>query len=292
MIPNDKHMTNLDPEHISNELLRHLDIKFPSDKAEAWNSIESKISDPQKKNLNHRTPGRIFIGMAASIAVMLVTTAFLRYYTVHISTDGNSLSVALPDNSNIELYGNSNVSYNPLWWRISRNLQLNGDAEFKVTKGKRFRVVSENGITEVLGTSFRILSLDDTYKVSCYSGSVRITDPVSDVSATITANEKAVIVKPGIFEITLISEVNKEKTNESEFITFKNLPVTTVFSKLEERFGVIIEMPEKVDRIYSGNLNAGLSIKEVLYLVCLPLELEYVQLSENRYLVRTVASKQ
>jgi hypothetical protein len=192
---------------------------------------------------------------------------------------------------------NSTIKYYSLWWKISRNLKLSGEAEFEVAKGNRFKVSSKEGITEVLGTTFRIEArLSETYKVSCFTGSVKVSDRNSDVSTVLVANEKAEINEPGNFKVTLIQkEIEEktfkeieEKTFDETYITFKNQAIQAVFLELENKFGVIIEVSDRLDLYYTGNLKIESNLEELLRAICIPLELEYEQLSNKKYLVRSI----
>ena len=85
--------------------------------------------------------------------------------------------VTLPDNSIVTLRGGSELSYAPYWWFADRSLQFEGEAFFDVEKGSSFTVQSDNGVTQVLGTSFSIYANDENYEVFCKTGKVKSSFP-------------------------------------------------------------------------------------------------------------------
>ena len=141
----------------------------------------------------------------------------------------------------------------------------------------------------MLGTTFRIEArTSETYKVSCFSGSVKVSDRNSEVSTILIANEKAEIKEPGNFKVTLLKEIKKESDLNRNYLTFKNQAIQTVFMELESKFGVIIDVSKQLDLNYTGNLKIDNNLEELLHAICLPLELEYEQLKNNTYLVRPI----
>jgi len=286
MKKNKKNRMNADADLRSSEILKHLEVTFPSSKEEAWKSIESKLDNLPAEARQSASYLRPLLPIAAAFALIFSVIVFLRYYSVDYTTNDDLIAVILPDDSHIDLGVHSQLRIYPLWWKFSRNLSLAGEARFEVAKGNRFRVSSSNGSTEVLGTIFTILASEEIYKVACYSGSVKVSDPLTDVSAILIANEKAELKKPGVFEIMLISQENANTINKNSYFTFKNQPVQSVFTILASEFDAEIELEQSIDLTYSGNLKNDLSIEEILNAVCIPLDLEYVQVSENKYIVR------
>jgi ferric-dicitrate binding protein FerR (iron transport regulator) len=285
MSKQDKNMSDKDLDHLSSKILNNLDIQFSSSKEEAWESLESQMKEDVKKKSSIAIYRYSYLAVAASLVVLLMVGSFLRFNNTTINSQNKSLAIILPDESNVNLHPNSQLTYYQSWWKINRNLKLSGTADFQVSKGKRFQVVSEKGKTEVLGTSFRIETDKVNYTVSCFSGSVKVSDSKSDVSAILTANEVAELIGEGVFEIKLIKKTTIETKAENSFLTFRNKPIQEVFTDLESQFGVNIELSEPLDMDYSGNLKKDLNFEEILNAVCLPLGLEYEQKSENTYLI-------
>jgi ferric-dicitrate binding protein FerR (iron transport regulator) len=285
---------NEDVDNISRNFFAKKEINFHSSREEAWKNMEAILDDDKSSN----KPTRIFvkesnkkkqnplgqwIAIAASVAVLMAVAAFLRYYSTSVETSDSSKIALMPDNTKITLEAGSTLRYHPAWWWRKRDVYFEGVARFEVTSGNTFRAISGAGTTEVLGTTFKIESGDKKYTVECYSGSVKVSDPASSVSAILMANEKAELTGQGIFDIQLI--VNKSKSEETfdDFITFRSEPVSVVFEQLEKRFGVKIEYASTSNLQYSGNFRSDMDLDELLSLICLPLGLKYEEVSKDTY---------
>ena len=82
--------------------------------------------------------------------------------------------VVLPDASEISLNAGSSLRYDEDSWEQDRRIRLEGEAFFKVAKGKTFTVETETGSVRVLGTQFNVLQREGVFIVSCYEGLVRV----------------------------------------------------------------------------------------------------------------------
>lgn len=290
-----------DVNSISRKFFSKHEINFASSREATWKKLEEKLDESDaNKNLKQFPISSVrdngpymrhsWIAIAASVAVFIAVAAFLRYYTVTIESSNGSDLFVLRDDTEIELQEGSTLKYHPAWWWMNRDVRFEGVAEFKVTKGNRFRVISKTGTTEVLGTTFKIETGDKKYSVECYSGSVKVSDPATEISAILTANEKAELKAPGVFDIQIILDENSDEKISSDFITFKQESVAAVFDKLEDRFGVKIEYESSSNYQYSGNFRSDMNLEELLSLICLPLGLNYDKVSKDTY--RITAGKE
>ncbi|MDC7999144.1 FecR family protein [Gilvibacter sediminis] len=84
-------------------------------------------------------------------------------------------TVVLPDNSEVALNAGSNLSFSEDSWAEAREVQLNGEAYFKVAKGQVFDVISKQGKVTVLGTEFNVMDRGEFFQVVCYEGRVAVT---------------------------------------------------------------------------------------------------------------------
>lgn len=88
-------------------------------------------------------------------------------------------SILLSDSSIVELMPNSTISYIEKFDSLKREVRLNGEAWFKVTKDyiRPFSVIGDSIITTVLGTKFTVKSYDFDNKVQVllHEGKVKVT---------------------------------------------------------------------------------------------------------------------
>ncbi len=281
-----KHTSSKKVEDLNKEILPRMEIPFKKDKEEVWEALAAKMDqEPESAAISYRIPAYLYI--AASFVVLLtVATLFLRNYT-YTDFSGNDIgSLVLPDGSTIETQHNSEISYHPYWWRIRREVMLEGEGYFEVEKGNTFSVISSKGITEVVGTTFTVYSRSEQYKVSCYSGSVKVRAVNKTVAATLLANEEVLIDKNGNYNVRLIkAEIKPEPIEEKYYFIFNSTPIQEVLGQISSYYSVHINMSPELDLDFSGNFSRALKIEDVLEAICIPFELDYVQNSKTEYTI-------
>ncbi|MEG0500477.1 MAG: FecR family protein, partial [Rikenellaceae bacterium] len=175
-----------------------------------------------------------------------------------------SYTIVLSDGSEVCLNAGSELKYPENFGGDAREVTLNGEAYFKVTKSKIPFVVKVNNVrVKVYGTEFNINNLySNTIETTLVSGSVGVK----------TEENEEVIIKPN----QMIS-VNKS-TNESvvsevdveNYISWKNgnfhytdYSFTDVINDITVWYGVTIKLSDAVSK---RNLRATLSISREISL--------------------------
>ena len=280
--------TNLhNKNYIEEEFFSSAETKYEKSKADIWNDIISKIDNPHETSseLRKTTPLqlRVFYGIAACIILLLGTTLMLRFYsTSNYCPDGKQLTVNLPDGSTVSMQSNSTITYYPLWWKFSRRIVLTGEAFFDVKTGNEFRVSSPRGSTIVLGTSFNIFASNYEYKVTCFTGKVKV----------VSAHERSVILSPDYSaEITPSGEIKVSKyipesgllIDENNMFDYSSVPLSKVIVDIEDHYNITITSSTGLNYKYTGFFSKHKSVEDVLVLLCKPYGLTFVVLSDNKY---------
>lgn len=101
--------------------------------------------------------------IAATVTILLVSSFLLYFYLskpadIVVTAQNSNMEQVLPDGSVVSLHTGSRITYPATFASNSRNVQLKGEAYFKVThdKTKPFIVSSGNVNVEVLGTQFNV----------------------------------------------------------------------------------------------------------------------------------------
>ena len=116
----------------------------------------------------------IFKNWMVRVAAILVIGLGLFYTYTHFETTaefaeaGTKNTFLLPDNSQVTLNSGSEIEYKKANWENDRSLELNGEAYFKVAKGKIFEVNTPLGKVTVLGTQFNVKQWGNRFEVTCY----------------------------------------------------------------------------------------------------------------------------
>jgi transmembrane sensor len=120
------------------------------------------------KNWFTRIAAVLIIGLGLFFGIETLSTV------TEIAENGKQNIFSLPDNSEIVLNSGSKIEYNKWNWSNNRKLELQGEAYFKVAKGKDFVVNTTNGKVTVLGTQFNIRTRNKRFDVTCYEGRVKV----------------------------------------------------------------------------------------------------------------------
>ena len=227
------------------------------------------LKNKHKKQNNWRKP---FLRIAAILAICLGSF----YYTTTLDTNiatkfAEKENIVLPDNSQVKLNAKSTLAFNKNSWKDNRNLDLTGEAYFKVAKGSKFTVHTSVGDISVLGTEFNINTRNNLFEVICYEGSVKVAH-----ANTIR------ILKPGESFLILDNKlVDKPKirdtsptwiTNES---TFYSMPYTQVIAELERQYNVTFSVNDiDTNQLFTGSFTHN-NLDIALQVITTPFNLAY-----------------
>jgi ferric-dicitrate binding protein FerR (iron transport regulator) len=275
-----KHKANIDESFFSK-----LEVKFDLEKQDVWAQMEGKLQEtPHAKRVQFFC-SRVFMAAAASLVILLSSALMMRFYSHTISTNaGQYETITLPDESIVELNAGSTLKYYPFWWRFSRSLELSGEGFFEIAKGKTLEVISENGTTEVLGTSFNIYNRNDDYRVTCFTGKVKVTSNTKQ-EVILTPDYHAEIDASGNI---LVNKMDKQVDNpdwQNDMFNFSSVPLTDVFEELERQYNVEIALQQPTDKVYTGYFPKSSNIEIPLSIICKPFGLTFVKQSERKYLI-------
>ncbi len=281
-----------DPDGLTDQIFSNAKIPWEKSKAEVWNDLEEKITkeDRTTVHVRHLHPNAQWLALAASLVLLLSVSGFMKFYTVRtFCPQGVHTSQQLPDGSTVELNASTHLSYHPYWWFISREVKLEGEAFFHVEKGKKFKVHSSLATTEVLGTTFNVFARGEDYVVSCHTGSVRLSESKTGSAVILSPNERGQMETSGGFSVTKLEGALSSPGWTDNLIMFSSAPLRLVFEEIERQFGIVIETPEGMQQVYSGNFSLDQPVENILSLLCLPFDLEYEHQNGNKYLVHPSA---
>ncbi|MCZ8331743.1 MAG: FecR family protein [Flavobacterium sp.] len=123
---------------------------------------------PLFKNWMVRVAAILLIGMGLLFTFRNVASS------TELADNGVQNTFSLPDNSEVVLNSGSEIQYKKWNWDNNRSLNLEGEAFFKVAKGKKFEVNTPQGKVTVLGTQFNVKQRGNYFDVSCYEGKVKV----------------------------------------------------------------------------------------------------------------------
>lgn len=192
---------------------------------------------------------------------------------VIIETPMASMSkVTLPDNSIVWLNAGSRLCYPKDFGRHRRDVIVNGEALFEVTRNEKlpFLVKSNHFKVQVLGTRFQVQDFmeDSTASVSLMNGRVSLNCETASLKDYVMTPENMVVldVRSGrVFNKRIICENVESWTQGRLYFDEEALP--SICTKLERSYGVRISIRNEKLMMgrYFGDFNRSTeSVKDIL----------------------------
>lgn len=245
---------------------------FKADNYDTSAELENVLSSIKVKS----APINNWLKPLMRVAAVLAICFSVYYYTTTLDTTvttqlAQKTTVELPDASTVSLNAKSLLAYNKNDWKKERDVDLKGEAFFKVAKGSSFNVKTTSGTVTVYGTQFNVKQRDNYFEVICYEGLVGV-----------TYNTKETKLKPGESFLVIDGKIiAKEKeyrstpswlNNESDF---KSIPFKQVVAEFERQYEVEVTLMN-VDstQLFTGSFTHD-NLDVALKSIALPLQVTY-----------------
>ncbi|MBX2925286.1 MAG: FecR domain-containing protein [Chitinophagaceae bacterium] len=194
-------------------------------------------------------------------------------YNTITTPKGGKYKIILPDGTKVWLNAGSSLRFPVAFTGKSRNVYLQGEGYFEVSKDPvmPFYVNAGNSLVEVLGTHFNVNAYEDEDAVSTtlLEGKVKV-----DQNAVTGSTTGAVILKPGeqadlskSGRITTRRDVNIDEVVawKEGFFDFKNIPVTDLMRQIVRWYDVDIEYRGEVpDTKLTGKISRDVNLDKLI----------------------------
>lgn len=246
----------------------------------SFEKIKKRIDTPQhielptyrKVNLFTSLPFRV----AASIAVILTLSYFgLNYYAnqqqIVVANNTDLVrEVVLPDGSKVSLRSKSNLVYRKSFAE-NRNVELQGEALFEVTKNKEypFTVETKQGTVTVLGTVFSVRAFEgENYtRTLLKEGSVQFADLQENETVILTPGQEAKLVKgEKNIQVKKVKNMDRAMAWHSHNFSFDNETLESILAVLSDAYDKRLQIKDKTigDTRYTLKFNKGESLPKML----------------------------
>lgn len=245
-----------------------------------WNTtgefLNQKNINPNKawSNLYQRLENENLIPSTKEATISFIPQAYIKYAAIILlisiiggvggykyfnprqillanTTNQNTLITTLPDGTTIYLAQNSTLAYPKRFVRGPRNVKLDGEAFFEVTKNpsKPFIIDTKAASVRVLGTSFNLKSTDSkSFELNVVEGKV-------GVNLNSKPNEKIIAIAG---DRVLANNEALVKEHLSKVSTTKSTMIRLQFQ--DEQFENIIKV---INKTYGSSIQlAGSALKE------------------------------
>jgi len=269
-------------------LTRAGQFRVPSSrtKEEAFALLKERMLDmPKSRTVVFRRIVRYTLATAASVALILGAVWIMRVgmpWQSVVAERGHRLDYRLPDGSSVTLNADTKITFRKPGFDRKRTLNLEGEAFFNVEKGSPFTVNTELGRILVLGTSFDVYSRDNVFRVSCFTGKVRVTNESRSIIITpgeMVVVENGILIKKGETDISSLSGWRM-----GEF-GFENASLSHVFEEIERQFNVTFVLPGIQEKSFTGTITDR-NLVDALDIVCIPMGLTYEIGSNSQIIIK------
>ncbi len=258
--------------------------------AVAWNGITRRIEASKKAMAAADRRSRIIktIGWGSAAAIVgIVAVMFFnrpveeKLITVSVAADGPVKELVMPDGTKIWLNKASTLKYSESFSPTNRNVSLDGEAYFEVTKDSEspFTVKSRTMRVKVLGTTFNIndnagASIAETTLVE---GEVEVKGNNGEGHVILSPGQRAELdLSARRMSIKLVN-AKLDAVWHNNLIPFNDTPLYEIVRTLEGLYRVDIDLaPGSYDnKRYTGFIRRKDSIGDVLESLCNSIPMTY-----------------
>lgn len=219
-----------------------------------------------------------FYKVAAVLAIIAASTYFIsNKNTTYTTNFAEKTNFELPDNSNVQLNADSEITFKQKNWKNNRLLHLKGEAYFSVFKGATFTVNTAMGTVTVLGTKFNVVARAHYFEVNCYEGLVTATFQNNTIKVPAGSSFK---VLNSISNLGKITETNPSWIENNS--SFKSMPYEYVIQEIERQYNItVVYDAEYATTLFTGNFTHT-NLETALQAISIPLNLKYTIISDKK----------
>ncbi|RTY65024.1 FecR family protein [Flavobacterium sp. LB2P53] len=235
----------------------------------AFTARNQSKKETKVRTLNFKTGFKV-----AAVLVVLLTSSYFLFFN-NIQTFETQIAQTktfnLPDDSEVILNSDSKITFNDKKWDDQRNLTLDGEAFFKVKKGKTFSVRTDAGIITVLGTQFNVKKRNKYFEVNCYEGLVSVS--YKNQIVKLHPGKTFRIINDAIEGVQDLNAKNPSWIQEES--SFDRVPLNQVIAELERQYDLKIKTRNlDTTKLFTGSFTHK-DQNIALQAITIPLKLSY-----------------
>ena len=252
-------------------------------KPDAFEKLDERLSThvPVKK-INWMRPLLRMTGIFV-IGIGVYFLFFFNNLTQIQTLASEKTTIELPDASTVVLNALSEISYNKNGWNRSREVNLDGEAFFKVAKGEVFDVITSGGIVTVVGTQFNVKQGENYFEVKCYEGIVRVSS--KDNTKELLAGDTFRIYQSKVSFSRTTYQIPQWTKDISDF---HSVPFYEVIDELERQYNIQVTYDTTIEkRLFTGAFVHN-NLDHALKSITEPQELTYAIESSNQVRLKRI----
>lgn len=228
----------------------------------AWQRLQVEINTtPVKADTSW------FVGRFSFAGGLLILVLIWFFGGIGFDSGFESRKVVLEDQTVAMVHPNARLSTAQGFNQINRQVYLEGEAYFSVTKGKHpFVINTHMGTVKVLGTKFNVIAKDDRLDVSVTEGVVEVSSPEYGVKQILTK---------GQFTTVWGNDTDHPLDYSSKNPVFlaDETALVELLTQIESRFQVQIQLEdESIANLSISGLFQGEDVETLMTSICLVLD--------------------
>jgi transmembrane sensor len=209
--------------------------------------LKSEKTVPKVMLLYKKWLPRIAAILVLGLGIAFALQNFVKQ--TQIAENGAKTNFSLPDDSQVVLNAGSQIDYKKWNWDNHRNLELQGEAYFKVAHGRKFQVTTPLGKVTVLGTRFNVKARKNRFDVTCFEGSVKVNYNTFEL---VLAHGQSVTFENGKQTNTNVNMHKPEWLKNK--ISFKKEQFQTVLDEIQRQYNVTINLKNPQKELFTGQI--------------------------------------
>ena len=226
----------------------HLEVDDLDENDMLSNILQHKKATPKVIPLYKKWIFRAAAIFVLALGITFVMKNFVRY--TETASFGEKTTFSLPDNSEVVLNSGSEINYKKWNWDSNRRLELEGEAYFRVSKGRRFEVQTNLGKVSVLGTQFNVKARKNRFDVMCYEGRVKVN--YANTQIILTRGQSVTFENGKQFSTAIKSSKPEWIDNQ---ICFNKENIKSLLDEVQRQYNITIELNAKdTTSLFTGKL--------------------------------------
>jgi transmembrane sensor len=270
-------------------------LDFEPDIEKRWKEFDARINHKENKSKGFRLMVNTWYRVAASVLLFIIlgTGGYVFYKSgimrnenyLTFDSGNDTLSLRLKDGSHISLNAHSAIKIPESFSKENRTIQFTGEAFFSIVKDPAhpFKVYTGNTVTEVLGTTFNIKSVDSNVAVTLVTGKVAFYKVDDDIHILVLHPGQHAIFNnsSGLLLKDTISNLNNIcwKTRKLQFNHTPMNELCTVLSSYYKKKIRFIDS-DKSKGNFTGIIN-NISLNEAINIIELTMNLKATQYADS-----------
>ncbi|MDR6944227.1 FecR family protein [Mucilaginibacter pocheonensis] len=258
---------------------------------QSLNEEAAPVSTPQivpmfkRRYLRHVAIWTVFVLGAAVYGITRLRKASVKEQIVYheqINPLGRRSKIVLPDSSEVYLGAGSRLYYPDTFASDTREISLEGEAFFQVTKNPRKPFIIHTGTvqTRVLGTSFKIDAFkNEPVSVAVATGKVRVDDvrggKIRSLAVLMPGNMVTYTNERAATSAVLATEVSGWK---DALLSFHNRTLRDITSVLERSYNVkvLYSKPAIANKKISVALQADMPLNKIMKVLAATAHFDFI----------------